>query len=158
MDLSSPTPISREQIPQVHALIDRCYREFGLVLNLADECEAHLLDPGAHFRATGGGFWVVTEARGAVVATAALDGEHGELKSMYVDAGLRRRGLGRALTLMVMGEARRLGFGELVLWSDTRFGPAHAMYESLGFERTGVRDVADSNSTSEFGYRVRLER
>lgn len=158
MDLSSPTPISLEQVPQVHALIDRCYREHGLVLNLADECEGHLLNPGEYFRSTGGEFWIVTDARGSVVATVALDGEHGELKSMYVDAAYRRRGLGRTMTLMVMAEARNRGHGELVLWSDTRFAGAHAMYESLGFERSGARDVADSNNTSEYGFRMPLCR
>ncbi|HBS29521.1 MAG TPA: N-acetyltransferase [Phycisphaerales bacterium] len=157
-----PRPIVRGQEASVHALIDRCYREFGLALNLDDECESHLHDPGASFRAGGGEFWVLTDGSGEVRATVAISLDRGasppgaELKSLYVDPSWRRRGLGRALTLWVVEAARVAGARELVLWSDTRFTPAHAMYESLGFARFGRRDIADSNNSSEWGYRLGL--
>lgn len=143
----------------VVALIARCYGEFGLTLNLNDACEAHLADPGAHFRAGGGEYWVMTDEAGEVRATCALWLERGpggvraELKSMYVDPSWRRRGVGRALTRRVMEAARTAGARELELWSDTRFEPAHRMYESLGFVRWGEREVDDSNNSREFGYR-----
>lgn len=144
------------------ALIDRCYREYGLALNLDDECEKHLADPGGYFRKHGGEFWVLTDDSGNVYATCALDiraedSRHiAELKSMYVDPSWRRRGIGRALTRHVMDAARRAGCARIELWSDTRFAAAHAMYESLGFERFGRREVADSNQSAEWGYRRTL--
>jgi putative acetyltransferase len=154
-------PLEAGDIPSVLALIDACYREFGLVLNLDDECESHLLDPGPYFRGHGGEFWVVPHHR-RVMATAALvvhrdrPSPTGELKSMYVDQSWRRRGLGRRLVQMVIEAAQAAGCQELELWSDTRFSPAHAMYESLGFERVGHRELADSNNSSEYGYRRRI--
>jgi GNAT superfamily N-acetyltransferase len=147
------------QEPQVFALIDRCYRQYGLALNLDDPCEQHLRDPGPRFRATGGEFWVVLDEAGGVRATGALyihsasTPPLGELKSMYVDPDLRRRGLGRMLATLVMDAARAAGCRDMELWSDTRFTAAHAMYESLGFVRFGLRDVEDSNNSKEWGYR-----
>lgn len=154
--------IEPRDLPQVYALIAACYEQFGFTLNLEDECEQHLKDPRAYFRAHGGDFWVVRDGDGVVRATAALylhepagpgAAPLAELKSMYVDIAWRRRGVGRSLTLMVMEEARRRGCVEMELWSDTRFTPAHAMYESLGFVRCGRREIGDSNNSSEFGFR-----
>lgn len=149
----------------VHSLIARCYEEYGLRLCLDDECEQHLQEPGSYFRAGGGDFWVVHDETGVVRATVALhvhpavagsDATAGELKSMYVDHSWRRRGVGRALTLHVLAAARAAGCSVMELWSDTRFEPAHRMYESLGFIRHGVRDIIDSNNSREFGYRLEL--
>jgi putative acetyltransferase len=155
----APRPIRPGEEPGLHRLIAACYREYGLTLNLDDACEQHLRDPGAYFRAHGGEFWVVTDEAGLVRASAALDMHAGaappgpaELKSMYVDPAWRRRGWGRQLTRMVMDEAKRRGSQRMELWSDTRFLAAHAMYESLGFVRTGERDIDDSNSSREFGF------
>ncbi len=154
-----PVPIEPRDLPRVYTLIAACYEQFGFRLNLDDECEQHLKDPRAYFRAHGGDFWVVRDEEGVVRATAALylHGETSpplaELKSMYVDIVWRRRGVGSALTTMVMDEARRRGCVEMELWSDTRFTPAHGMYESLGFKRIGERAINDSNNSVEFGFR-----
>lgn len=154
--------IRREDEPVVFALIDRCYRQYGLVLNLDDECEQHLRDPGGYFRDHGGEFWVVDDGAGGISGTAALYLHAGdqpplsELKSMYVDPARRRQGLGSRLTRWVMQQARAAGCREMELWSDTRFDAAHAMYESLGFRRIGRRDIVDSNNSAEFGFRREL--
>ena len=145
----------------MHALIDVCYREYGLTLNLSDPCEHHLADPGHHFRSHGGEFWVVIDDSNVVRATVALHirssalagANLAELKSLYVDPTWRRQGWGRRLTLWVMDAARAIRCREIELWSDTRFAAAHALYESLGFKRFGRRDVEDSNNSSEWGYR-----
>lgn len=157
-----PVPIEPRDLPQVYALIAACYEQFGFRLNLEDECEHHLKDPRAYFLAHGGDFWVARDEDGVVRATAALylhrerTPSIGELKSMYVDIVWRRRGVGSALTRMVMDEARRRGCVDMELWSDTRFTPAHAMYESLGFQRIGERAINDSNNSIEYGFRRML--
>lgn len=159
---TQPLPVEQRDLPHVYALIGACYEEFGFTLNLGDECEQHLRDPRAYFRAHGGDYWVVRDEGGITRATAALylHSEQAppvaELKSMYVDHAWRRRGLGRTLTSMVMNEARQRGCAVMELWSDTRFVPAHRMYESLGFMRFGEREIDDSNNSVEFGYRREL--
>lgn len=134
------------------------------MLNLDDECEGHIRDPGAYFRAGGGEYWVMTDEAGTVRATVALAIDRSrtppgaELKSLYVDPAWRRRGIARALSGLVIDGARGTGAAELVLWSDTRFAPAHALYESMGFVRVGRRDLNDSNGSAEWGYRLALVR
>ncbi|MDX2114188.1 MAG: GNAT family N-acetyltransferase [Planctomycetota bacterium] len=168
--LRGARPLEEPDVPGVIELIGRCYAEYGLRLNLEDECEAHLSHLIEHFRAPddpvrrGGEFWVREDGSGVVRATAALALERsdaavsGELKSMYVDGPWRRMGIGRGLAELVIREARGRGCDELVLWSDTRFTKAHAMYEALGFQRFGLRDIHDSNASKEWGYRLALER
>ena len=164
-DAVNPVPIAAHHVAQVVDLIGRCYAEYGLTLVLDDPCEVHLREPGAYFREGGGDFWVLEDEARVVRATVALHltprpgrGPEAELKSMYVDAAWRRRGVGRRLTLHVIEAARRAGASTLELWSDTRFHAAHAMYESLGFVRIGRRDIEDSNDSSEWGYRLELAR
>lgn len=147
----------------LYALIQRCYGEYGLTLNLQDECEQHLAAPSAYFRSHGGDLWVLTDEEGVVRATAALyvhldrAKPVGELKCMYVDPMWRRRGIGRAMTEHIMREAWGAACAAMELWSDTRFEAAHRMYESLGFERFDRRDLVDSNQSSEWGYRRELQ-
>jgi GNAT superfamily N-acetyltransferase len=76
-----------------------------------------------------------------------------ELKSLYVAAWARRRGLGAALVRLVEREARRRGAAFVELWTDTRFADAHHLYERLGYLATGeVRELGDQSNTAEFRY------
>lgn len=134
-------------------LIGGIYAAYGLVLRAELE-EPHLLDGGAYFRSHGGEFWVL-EHDGRIAATVAfkrLDAQSAELKTLYVRAELRGRGLGRALVLHVIAAARAVGCRRLVLWSDTRFVAAHRLYEKLGFSRGAMRDLHDSNDSREYEF------
>ena len=76
-----------------------------------------------------------------------------ELKSMYVAARARRRGLARRLERLVLEEARRRGASRVELWSDTRFEDAHATYEALGYRRLpGERDLHDISQSREYPF------
>ncbi|HYB44709.1 MAG TPA: GNAT family N-acetyltransferase [Candidatus Methylomirabilis sp.] len=59
----------------------------------------------------------------------------GELKRMYVVAGARRHGVGRALLRALEDEARRLGLSRLVLETGERQGEALALYARAGYAR-----------------------
>jgi GNAT superfamily N-acetyltransferase len=63
------------------------------------------------------------------------------LTAMVVGERYRRRGIGRELLAAVEREARSRGCSRLVLGSADRRADAHAFYESLGFEATGLRFV-----------------
>ena len=121
--------------------------------------ETHLLAPGEYFRARGGEFWVVEE-NSEIVATVAvllLDAKTAELKSLYVKKDFRRKGLGEDLTKLAVEFAQNKGASEMILWSDTRFTRAHALYERLGFERCGERELDDLNNSREFGFKKDLQ-
>lgn len=76
------------------------------------------------------------EPAGCVLLYGVAD-DMAELKRLYVHPAHRGHGLGRALTETVVDAAAARRYETLALttppWSDT----AHALYDSLGFERTG---------------------
>ncbi len=144
----------------VQALIGGIYQAYGFDLDLEGE-ERHLNAPGPAFEAWGGAFWVVEGPGGAIVGTvAARPGptpQSAELKAMYVDPAWRRRGLGAALEGVVASWARQRGAARLILWSDTRFDAAHAMYRRLGYTQEGQRALHDPYDSVEYGFWRALE-
>ncbi len=64
-----------------------------------------------------------------------LDPVHGEIKSMRTATAHRRKGVGRAILEVIVGEARRRSYQRLSLETGSmeEFGPARRLYESFGF-------------------------
>lgn len=146
--------------PAAIDLIARCFADYpGCVMDLPG-LDADLPQVASHFAAAGGQFWVA-EAAGRIVGCAgyapAGDGRI-ELKRLYIDHAARRQGLASALLRRVVDAARARGAGEVLLWSDTRFGEAHAFYLAHGFRRTGeTRRLNDPSDTTEFCFRMELD-
>ena len=101
-------------------------------------------DGANHFRldseevAAGRGTFVVAYANGEALACGAvrrLDPTTAEIKRMYVNPGVRGRGVGRRLLDTLELEARRLGVRRLVLETGERQRRALALYERAGFAR-----------------------
>ena len=145
-------PTVAEDVPGILALIGQVFGEYGCVLDAEHE-DTHLLNPGPYFRERGGDFWVLEE-QGQILATVALalQGDAGEIRCLYVHRSLRRQGWGHRMSEMTMDLARQAGKRRMILWSDTRFVEAHALYQALGFSRCGVRELHDSNNTVEHGF------
>lgn len=148
-------PVADTDRSDVIALIGSCFSEYpGCVLDLPG-IDAWMQAPASEYAQKGGEFWVV-ERDGAVVACVG----HGpqregavELKSLYVGAAARREGLGSALVSLVERRAADLGATTVVLWTDTRFGDAHRMYERVGYlRRPETRDLHDPSDTTEYRY------
>ena len=58
---------------------------------------------------------------------------------------------------MVEDEAKSNAATFLELWTDTRFGAAHSLYERLGFSRSRTtRALVDLSNSVEFHYRKAL--
>jgi putative acetyltransferase len=140
-----------EDSEAIIALIARVFAEYpGCVLDV-DREEPELRCPASSFD----GFWVV--ARGGeilgTIAYADLGGRRVELKKLYLDRGVRGRGLARRLVEVVEARARDLGARTIELWSDTRFEEAHGFYERMGYSRTGrTRDLHDLSRTTEYQF------
>ena len=137
------------------ALIGGCWAEYPGVLLDVDGEEPWMRAPAEAYTRWGGRMWVATDA-GALVGCVGLR-PHGpdvvELKSLYVRAAARRRGLGARLTRLVEDEARRVGSSRVDLWSDSRFLDAHRFYSRLGYRRTGrTRELGDLSDTTEYEF------
>ena len=135
------------------ALIGACWGEYpGCVMDVHGECR-DLLAPASAYRAARGWIGVVTDPCGTVVASGAfrrLDAATADLERLYVARRWRRRGLAAAIVGELERRAREAGCERMELWSDTRFGSAHALYGRLGYLATGrSRDLADLSGTVE---------
>ncbi|MCF8031692.1 MAG: ribosomal protein S18-alanine N-acetyltransferase [Desulfarculaceae bacterium] len=62
-----------------------------------------------------------------------------QVQNIAVDPGLQRRGVGRWLLLKGLAQARELGARACTLEARAGNQAALALYQSLGFERQGVR-------------------
>jgi GNAT superfamily N-acetyltransferase len=147
-------PARPTDVPAIVELIGRVFAEYGFRWEPAMEVP-DLFDLDRRYGGATGAFWV-GRAGGRVVGSVGVerlaDGQ-AELHRLYVEATLRRRGLGRALVETVLGWCRARGIPHLVLWSDTRFEQAHRLYERMGFVRTGERELpGDLNQTREYRY------
>jgi putative acetyltransferase len=141
-------------------LVAGCWSEYpGCVLDIHRE-ETDLLAVATAYAARNGRFWVVEED-GRLVASVGLAPAPATdevlLQKLYVARAARRKGLGSRLVALVEAEARARGATAVALWTDTRFEPAHRLYERLGYVRNGAtRELHDLSNTIEFHYRKRL--
>lgn len=123
-----------------------------LITALNHELTAAYPEPGAnHFRldpaevAAGAGIFLVARLGDQPIGCGAvrcirdpelereLGRQVGELKRMYVAAGVRGQGIGRAILARLEAEARALGLTRLVLETGTRQVEALALYRRAGF-------------------------
>jgi putative acetyltransferase len=71
------------------------------------------------------------------VALREIDSTRCEMKRMFVYPRWRGRGIGRALGERIISDARRMGYGCMLLDTSIRQAEAQALYRRLGF-----RDIA----------------
>jgi len=148
------SPATAADVPGIVALIGRVYTEYGFVYDARVEVP-DLFDFDAHYAPPRGAFFVVRDSETIVgtVGVELLDSRTAELHRLYLDADLRGRGTGRALTDTVLAWCRTRGIEHLILWSDTRFDLAHRLYTRMGFTRTGERTLPDDvNDTREYRF------
>lgn len=151
-------------------LITLCFAEYPGCFTDPHDDLPDLVQPGrwkarraADGRLLGGEFLVVEDARGRVCACIALDFPEdsasritAELHRLYVRPDCRGRGLAKRLTLHVEALARAAGAGRMILWSDTRFTRAHALYQGLGYARGGTRPLGDVSNSIEYFFEKSL--
>lgn len=150
-------PFAPSHARAVLDVIGFVFEEYGMTFD-PDDFDSDLLDVPASYAGHGGWFSVLVDDGRVVGTVAAVPKGEGlcELKRLYLLPEYRGRGLGRALLEHVLGLAQSAGFTEAVAWSDVRLGTAHRVYEHLGFERIGERDLDDIDKSHELGFLKRL--
>jgi putative acetyltransferase len=99
-------------------------------------CSVHAF-PVERLRADDVTFWSIRvgERLAGCGALKQIDPSHGELKSMRTDPAFLRQGLGEAMLLHLIGEARARGYTRLSLETGRPepFHAAHGLYRKHGF-------------------------
>jgi putative acetyltransferase len=119
--------------PEIRALLEEHLRNMHA---LSPPESVHALDLAA-LRRPEITFWTAWSA-GELLgcgALKALDGTHGEIKSMRTASERRRTGVGRAMLEHIIAEARARSYARLSLetGSQDAFAPARRLYERFGF-------------------------
>ena len=102
-------------------------------------------DPAGQIVERGGQIFFV-KWEGNVVGTCAVlphGDKHFELAKMAVTAMARGQGFGDLLIERVIDFARQAGGTKLILVSNTRLGPAIALYRKHGFQSVPITDAGD---------------
>jgi GNAT superfamily N-acetyltransferase len=106
-----------------------CFQNFGAELaNLPGE----YAPPGGRLAIA-----IIDGRAAGCVALRRVDADRAEAKRLYVRPEFRDRGIGRALLYWVIEQARAAGYRELVGDTMPVMAKALAMYDRMGFERTG---------------------
>ncbi|MGE0142635.1 MAG: GNAT family N-acetyltransferase [Planctomycetota bacterium] len=142
--------------PGIVALVGRCFFDYERCWLDVDREETGLLSPSSAFTR----FWVLAHGDRIYGSIACNDHEAEadhprsvELKKCYVHPALRRQGVATRLVDLVEAHAQDFHAHTVELWSDTRFLQAHALYERLGYRRSGARrELGDISDTAEFHF------
>jgi putative acetyltransferase len=123
--------------PEIRALLEEHVRNMR---EISPPESVHALDLAA-LRRPGITFWTAW-SNATLLGCGALkelDPGHGEIKSMPTAAAQRRNGVGRAMLLHIVEEARLRHYARLSLetGSMAAFAPARMLYASFGFDYCG---------------------
>ena len=119
--------------PEIRALLEE---HLAHMRSVSPPCSVHALDL-ERLRRPEITFWTAWDeaALAGCGALKALDGRHGEIKSMRTASTHRRRGVARLMLLHIVAEARRRGYARLSLETGSMdaFVPARTLYARHGF-------------------------
>ncbi|MGA3133961.1 MAG: GNAT family N-acetyltransferase [Terracidiphilus sp.] len=139
---------SAESLAAVRHLLEEYWNSFGFTpcfQNFGDELAGL---PGAYAPPAGRLALATIEGQPAgCIALRRVDADRAEAKRLYVRPAFRGSGLGRALMEWAMAEARAAGYREIVGDTMPVMRDALALYERMGFERTGTGPKVQPSSS-----------
>ncbi|MEJ7833284.1 MAG: GNAT family N-acetyltransferase [Nocardioides sp.] len=158
----------RRATPEDHgpigAVTIAAYEEF--LLGAEDDYRHRLLDTAGRDREAE--LWVATaEDSNEILGTVTICPEgspwrelaeegQGEFRMLAVSPAARRRGVGEALTQMVVDRLRAQGATSIVMSSLSEMAGAHRLYGRLGFERAPELDWHPVPEVSLIAFRLEL--
>jgi putative acetyltransferase len=127
---------TKDDIAAIRAVLFTVRAEYG-VLSEVGANDPELEDLEISFFQGGGHFEVIEDDAGRVVGCAGLyplSRHRAELCKMYIERSARGRGLGKRLLENLLDAARRGGFREIWLETNSALTEAIALYARYGFE------------------------
>jgi putative acetyltransferase len=131
---------SNNDISAIRAVLLAVRTEYGVVGEMGAN-DADLNDLNLNYFRGGGCFEVIEDERQRIVGCAGLyplDPCRAELCKMYIKKAARGQGLGKRLLEDLLAVARRSGFQEVCLETNSVLREAIALYEKYGFRRAEV--------------------
>jgi GNAT superfamily N-acetyltransferase len=153
-------PVRDDDAQDLIGLITLCFAEYPGCFFDPHGDMPDIVRPAQSRLAQEGQFIVAEDARGRVAACIGVDfpdSATAELHRLYVRPDMRGKGLAKLLTLQMEDMARERGASRMILWSDTRFTKAHALYAGLGYRRGVSRSLGDISLSREFFFEKPLE-
>lgn len=140
--------------PEVVSLLEQ---HLALMFDVTPKESVHALDLEA-LRAPDITFWTAWQD-GELLGCGALkelSSDHGEIKSMHTAARARGKGIGAAILVHIMEEARHREYERLSLETGTMdaFAPARGLYEKHGFYVCGPFGSYTDDPNSVFMTRI----
>jgi GNAT superfamily N-acetyltransferase len=129
---------SSSDLQTVKTLFEEYWDSFGFPPSLQDFATEATHLPG-NYAPPGGrlALALAGEEAAGCIALRRLDAQRCEAKRLYVREKFRGQGVGRALLEWLVREARQAGYSEMCGDTLPVMAGALAMYERMGFERTG---------------------
>jgi putative acetyltransferase len=127
---------ANDDIPAIRAVLFSVRVEYG-VLGEVGAADADLDDLELNYFSGGGCFEVVEDAAKRVVGCVGLyplNARRAELCKMYLEKSARGQGLGKRLLEDVLAAARRSGFREVWLETNSSLTEAITLYRKYGFQ------------------------
>jgi len=127
---------AEDDVPAIRAVLSCVRSEYG-VIGAMGANDADLDNLEINYFRGGGCFEVVEDAAHRVVGCAGLrpmSSSRAELCKMYLEKSARGRGLGKRLLEDLLAAARRSGFREVWLQTNSVLVEAIALYEKYGFQ------------------------
>jgi GNAT superfamily N-acetyltransferase len=153
-------PVRNDDAQDLIGLITLCFADYpGCVFDPHGDMP-DIIIPEQSRLAKEGQFLVVEDAHGRVCACIGVDfpdKNTAELHRLYVRPDQRGKGLGRILTERMEVFALSRKAKNMILWTDTRFTTAHALYEKRGYRRAETsRSLGDISMSREFFFEKTL--
>lgn len=128
----------------VYQIVSQVLAEYGLSAN-PGATDSDLSDVHKYY-ISGGGVFRVLCAGGRLIGSYGLypaSASSCELRKMYLLPEFRGRGLGRKMMDDAIGKARALGFGEMILETNSCLKEARALYRKYGFAEFVPHHLSD---------------
>lgn len=126
---------TNDDIAAIRAVLYVVRAEYGVLSDVGAN-DAELDDLEANFFRDGGHFEVIVDGGGRIVGCAGLyphNSRQAELCKMYIERSARGQGLGRRMLEDLLDAARRHGFQEVWLETNSTLIEAIALYSRYGF-------------------------
>ncbi len=145
--------VGAEDMKTARGLIEEYMVELGedLCFQGVDDELATL--PGPYARPDGVIYFAILNGSSsptAMIALKKIEGEACEMKRLYVAPKHRKHGMGEALVVKLLAEAKRMSYEIMRLDTLARLKPAIALYERYGFVKTKAYNDADLEGITYF--------